>query len=62
MGVGRLYLLWYRFTRASVSVCAFDATLFLFFANAWLPGEIKVIELAEMTVEFCLQLNAPNKG
>lgn len=32
---------------------------FFFFANAWLPGEIKVIELAEMTAEFCLQLNAP---
>lgn len=41
------------------AVGAFDTTPFLFFANAWLPGEIKVIELAEMTAEFCLQLNAP---
>jgi hypothetical protein len=47
------------FTRATVPESSFDATLLLFFANAWLPGEIKVIELAEMTAEFCLQLNAP---
>lgn len=41
------------FTRATVPESSFDATLFLL-ANAWLPGEIKVIELAEMTRRFCL--------